>query len=1322
MTLGKENRRLDQGWAQGFLGLWLGLALTPVAAAVYVVDAPGKLTTIAGQIQAAPAGGVHIVRFRTYENVGTFSLTGLTADSLIFERFTPSASVLTTDQTLFYLRNVKAAVVIRALAFKLTSTTSILVDGSATTSPNGSLSIDSSICYGSNVDASFLTWKGGVASKVLIRRSILSAKKSDDAKIDLSADSIVVTNSYLNLNGLLAGAASKHFELSQVTTNRIQFALNGAFTGTFLCVNSIFAHPPIKNRLVGGDRKFAMTLSDFASKGAQGNLQFDTWTGFDYPVSASFPGVLNTQVAPTGDSLALWNFSIQEDTQRGYRNPSTAGYPAYNQFPEDPYFNVRLNHGDSIRLKVDDAEIPRVLDLRYASQVYPSNSDTTRSLWLRDTVLSLAGPAVVDSIYFPEREPQGRPILFAGDAAGLTSGPAGADGGAGWRNTLPAARRFLPAFGGQNTPRRSPSRVTGLPADSIIEFSQVTLAGRTSWRGSLEGTPGKRLRIVQKNGAPIIIGDSTTAQVAGSMVIGVSKAGSEVAVRADSLAWWSGGRVHGRIVDSASAYWYKGPAERVFSVALVERLGVGRGRDTVELSGGHRLISISEKGFHLDLDTTYTPSQSEYPKLGLFRAGIAASWPGRQSGDTVIVELRKSHPSQRPFRRYGSGYAAVPSLREDSQSVTISAPIDMAGKPYFLAREYAVGIGLSAAIGVGKDTLFGLRATRPGDIRLDTTLEIHGLPLDSLRVLVTRRFVTDNLLLEGNYTLKVAGQAPLHQAQPKAYALRAGRWDSIAVAYAAGEYRFALLAGDSAVVAVERIPAPQDTSLPKPAADPFVETRDRTLILKPVLTASERAKTKAYMVEISTVNARGRTTHKVLEDLAPDSTLRVDLEPGTVYDVKVGYASTAGRIYWSEKPLPAGDVEAFRLALNASAPTYTGRVRELVGVPEDIDLQTLLAGFSGEEAAAVELDEWQEKWTAMGPQTRLRRGKGYLLALPKDTRPAAAPGLAVRSTPDTLKLDTGWNLISNPRPYPFAATAVALDPSGVSDFHSLSWTGVGKAATYAWRISDTLQSFAGYAVHATRKTELVFDSRPISPLKKVQAAPPEIALSIRRGEVELAHLVLQGHLHRPSPPPPFLGPRTWAVWAGGNGLLQRVPPSLARFEEAFEIHSNGSEELVMDVAGIKPAEGSTFALWDPVHGRLTAFEGAVTLKTAAGANSYALLALPVEDLPAKEEALRAANPLSLRLAAPAPNPARNFARVRLSIPAGQESRIRLEASTLDGRQQYSRAWRSLAPGHHDVGLNLSSWTPGTYVLRLEAQGPRGTGTHAVKLLVLEGAP
>ncbi|HLP41498.1 MAG TPA: hypothetical protein VK465_08330, partial [Fibrobacteria bacterium] len=446
------------------------------------------------------------------------------------------------------------------------------------------------------------------------------------------------------------------------------------------------------------------------------------------------------------------------------------------------------------------------------------------------------------------------------------------------------------------------------------------------------------------------------------------------------------------------------------------------------------------------------------------------------------------------------------------------------------------------------------------------------------------------------------------------------------------------------------------------------------------------------------------------------------LEPGTVYDVKVGYESTAGRIYWGEKPIPAGDVEAFRLALNAAAPTYKGRVRELVGVPEDIDLQTLLAGFSGEEAAAVELDEWQGKWNAMGSQTRLRRGKGYLLALPRDTRAAAASGLVVRSAPDTLKLDTGWNVIANPRPYPFAATAVALDPSGVSDFHALSWTGVGKAAAYAWRVSDTLQPFAGYAVHATRKTALVFDVRPISPLKKVQAAPPEIAMSIRRGDVVLARLALQEHLHRPSPPPPFLGPRTWAVWAGGNGLLQRVPPSLARFEETFEIHSTGSEELVLTAVGPRPAEGSTFALWDPAHGRLTAFDGAVTLKTAGGVNSYSLLALPIVDLPAKAEALRAANPLSLRLTVPAPNPARNFARVRLSIPVGQESGIRLEASALDGRRKYSRFWRSLAPGHHDVSLNLSSWPPGTYVLRLESQGPKGVGTHAVKLLVLEGAP
>ena len=108
-----------------FQGLFVVLALVlavvaSIEAATYTVDAPGKLATIATQIQAASgsADKVHHVRFKTYQEVGNFTLTALTADSLIFERDSESAEVIEFSGTLFQMKNVTAAVVFRNLAFK----------------------------------------------------------------------------------------------------------------------------------------------------------------------------------------------------------------------------------------------------------------------------------------------------------------------------------------------------------------------------------------------------------------------------------------------------------------------------------------------------------------------------------------------------------------------------------------------------------------------------------------------------------------------------------------------------------------------------------------------------------------------------------------------------------------------------------------------------------------------------------------------------------------------------------------------------------------------------------------------------------------------------------------------------------------------------------------------------------------------------------------------------------------------------------------------------------------------------------------------------
>src|SRR6185369_15151701 len=120
-------------------------------------------------------------------------------------------------------------------------------------------------------------------------------------------------------------------------------------------------------------------------------------------------------------------------------------------------------------------------------------------------------------------------------------------------------------------------------------------------------------------------------------------------------------------------------------------------------------------------------------------------------------------------------------------------------------------------------------------------------------------------------------------------------------------------------------------------------------------------------------------------------------------------------------------------------------------------------------------------WAGLPPigQTRLQRGKGYLLAAGKPFRPKAQGATFSGLKPDTLRFDRpGWHLIANPLPFPFPRTAL-----GIPDSTALSFpralrrldTSVGSRAVYDWPVPDTLQPFEGYLLFAFRPTYLAFD-------------------------------------------------------------------------------------------------------------------------------------------------------------------------------------------------------------------------------------------------------
>ena len=202
-------------------------------AQVFLVDAPGGLSAVAVQVKASAPGGVKRIRFKTYADVGSFTINGLTADSLIFERAAETSEPLVFSGILFQIRGVNAPVVFRNLALKALNGSSVVLDGAASASPNKNLLIDSCQIFGDTLNTPFLTWIGSTGSKVEIRKSIIAALKGVDGKIEVTSDTLRVSNNYMNYSGLFSSTSPRRLEVWNNTTNRIQFEFNGKFTGYY---------------------------------------------------------------------------------------------------------------------------------------------------------------------------------------------------------------------------------------------------------------------------------------------------------------------------------------------------------------------------------------------------------------------------------------------------------------------------------------------------------------------------------------------------------------------------------------------------------------------------------------------------------------------------------------------------------------------------------------------------------------------------------------------------------------------------------------------------------------------------------------------------------------------------------------------------------------------------------------------------------------------------------------------------------------------------------------------------------------------------------
>ncbi len=754
----------------------LALSTQCLQAATYLVDAPGKLTTIASQIAAEP-GGSHVVRFKTYVDVGPFNLTGLNADSLIFERDEPSAEVIKFTGTLFQLKNITAPVVFRGLAFRALDESAIFIEGPPA-SPNQNLLIDSCQIFSAQFNSLFLSWNGDEAnSHIEIRRSFIVANQGGaQARIDFSAKNITLANNHFNFAGLLVAKTPGQLVVSQNTVNRMQFDSDGNGIGTYSFTNNLLAFPPLQNRLpVGGDLKFAARIRDFISISAPNNTRFDTWAGFDFSNSTAFSNVYgNISVAPFGDTLALWDFRPTGNNTRGHTNPPGA-FPAYNVFPGDTTLALRLS-SDSLVLKFDSAPIPRIIQATYGNLPYPTITDSTRSFWLKDTTLQITGPASVQSLTFPEATPQSPPILFAQVGNDFTPGTPGTSGSLTFANASPTARTFIPAFAGQNTHKGNAITVKGLSADTVVRFTQVTRAGITTVSAPDSVPTNKRTRVLRHGDKPVGMVVATNAAVSGSILIGIAHQNAESPWLADSLKWRLNADVSVSAKDSVSKWWGTLPFATGLQAMLIERLALGAGQDTLELPQGHTILSESAKGHQLQIDSTTQLEPSKFPDFGMLTKPLVLRWPGRDSADALRIRFRKTHPRQKVFHVDNDEAQPLSPLSEDSTTFTLALDPTDTAQTLLLARRYAVPANVKTDIALEADSALGLLSDQAGDLILDSNYIPIGLKLDTLRILAKRKIDYDSLNLQNAYTLLLTGLAPNRPERMGAYVLRSGVW------------------------------------------------------------------------------------------------------------------------------------------------------------------------------------------------------------------------------------------------------------------------------------------------------------------------------------------------------------------------------------------------------------------------------------------------------------------------------------------------------------------------------------------------------------------
>lgn len=1301
------------------------LALTfgalPVLSQTYTVDGSTNLTTIATQVQGKSSGVIR-VQFKTYQNVGQFSISSLSADSLIFERAEESAEAVEFSGKLFHFENVTSHVIFRNIAFKAKNGSAIFLDAALSSSPNQNVLIDSCQIFGDTLNTTFLSWLGGPNSRANIQRTIISANHGTNPKIEITSDSMKVANSYLNYGGVFSATLVKRLDINNISSNRVQFKLTGDGTTVSSFKNNLFGHPPIVNRLPGNANKCVMYFLGFISQTAYGDYRFSTWYNFEYPANDGHADPSNTSIAPFGDTSAIWEFKKAGDSSNGYQNPIQAKFPAYNVFPGDTILSLRLTSKDSVPISFTSSIIPRVIVGSYGTASYPSSTDSTRTLWLKDTTLQVTGPVSIKSIAFPKTQSQGIPLLFYQSGSNFLPGPAGQEGSLTYSNPLTSARIFIPAFSGQNTAKGNSISVKGFSADTALIFSTITRAGRTSFQTPTLVSVNKRWRVIQKSGKSLSFKDSTNAEGTGDLVFGFGKAGTDAPFLADSLTWWLGGSSFIPKTDSAGKYWGKSSFASINQALLIERLAVGQGRDTMTIPQG-RIITSSVVGHQLKVDSSFQPDQSLFPDMGSFSKGLSFGWAGRVAGDSLFLVFNKSNPLQKAFWRTGSKPTVLVPFKEDSASLTIAMGIGDSGNIVFIARKYIVPAGIKTDLQFGlADSIIGLLSSKPGNIFIDTSITpSNGLDLTTTRLLGNRTISLDSLEIQGNYFLSFPAKVPIRKDSVRVVVFDGKVWKPIAKLELLNRYSVFIDKSITAVAILEGLPN-QDLVPKQPAIPATKSVVGNTLNILPNLTTDEKANIKSFNIDLFSIDLTGKAIRESSGFIAIDSAASLALKDNKIYAYRVIYKSLADRQSLDTLWIPLGERQFDVNSVQELAPTEKAKFWHLIGFPfKGTYKSNIEVGLTSKTSKdQVELDILaNNQWSAVSTTTNLNfeRGAAFLFGgtLPFQIKVGASalPSLS----PDTIKFqETGWHLVSNPFPFPIPDTKIKLDPSKISFFQSLRRldTASESKGTYAWDVADTLFPFQGYLVYTFGKSEIVFDPffqalTPASKTAGAQLGPQAIKLILSNGKENSSMTFFTGEHFRETPYfQPLNAGLEMKVGANG-GFLYKPEVRLDSIESELVIHSKNSG--FVSLSAIAMDEGRSqlpknllpdIRLIDIQSGQVYGGEGLHAIQVNEGNNSFKILAGTSSSLDQRVNSTLAGMPTTFTMGQNFPNPFFSETQIRYQIPLniGKILEVRIDVFDLGGKIIQTLKLETATIGYHAVRIGGKNWTPGIYISQL----------------------